>query len=65
MVRMSDSTMAQARLPTDEERARARAARERLRRWRAEVLAIRGGRLFPNSAEDLADLRGETNLEVQ
>ncbi len=62
MVRMSDIAR-KSPPPTPREREQARAARDRLRRWRSEILAARGGRLFPNSADDLAELRAEHDSE--
>jgi hypothetical protein len=62
MVRMGDAAM-KSPPPTPEERQQARAARERLHQWRGEILAARGGRLFPNSANDLAELRAEDDPE--
>ena len=49
---------------TPEERDRTLAVLERLRNLRAELLAVRGGKLFPSSGRDLDELRAEREGEL-
>ena len=64
MVRMSESTMRRLPPPTPEERERAWAALERIKRRHAELLAANGGELFPNSADEIAALHAERDAEL-
>ena len=54
------------RLPplTSEERERALAALERIRRRHAELLGARGGRFFPISTEIIRELREERDSDL-
>jgi hypothetical protein len=47
-----------------EERRLMLAAVERSRRRHAELLAARGGQLFPDSVNDIAELRAEREREL-
>lgn len=49
---------------TPEEQERARLAMERARKGREKLLAERGGRLFPNSAEVLHELREQRSRDL-
>ncbi len=54
----------EAKPPTPEERERALAAIERIRRRHVELLAARDGRWFPSAADVLREARGETDEET-
>jgi hypothetical protein len=62
MVRMSDGKTGWVP-PMPEERERALEALERLRRWREQILAERGGRYFTSAAEVIRELRDERDRE--
>ena len=64
MVRMSDSEVKRLEPLAPEERERALAAVERIKRRHAELLAARGGRLFPDSVHELHELRSEREQEL-
>lgn len=64
MVRSTGTSLRRAPPPTDEELAQARIALATIRRVHAELLAARGGKLFPDSAGELAALRAERDAEL-
>lgn len=49
---------------TEAERARTRAALERMRQRREALLKARGGRLFPEASEEIAAMRAERDAEL-
>ena len=64
MVRMSDSTMRRLPPPTPDERERARAALERIKRRHAKLLAANGGKLLSKSADEMTEVRAERDAEL-
>jgi hypothetical protein len=64
MVRQMDIPLPPLSPPTDEERARARAALERMRRRREALLAAREGELFPEAAQEIAEMRAERDARL-
>ena len=52
------------RPPTDEERREMLATLEELRRGRAAILAVRGGKFYPNSWEQFPDLDDEMDAAL-
>lgn len=59
MVRIRNHELPQLPTPTAEDRMAALETLERLRRWREEVLAARGGRYFTSAADLIRELREE------
>lgn len=64
MVRLNVSKLERLPPPMPEERRWALAALERIKQRRAVLLAANAEELFPNSADEIAELRAERDAEL-
>ena len=63
MLRQIETPFEVLQPPTPEERQQMRVALERLQRRRDQLLAARGGKLFPDAGREVAEMRAERDAE--